>query len=299
MTFGGRLTLLSGSPIIDRDVTSSTLWYAPHTGNQANGITFTSSSTDAVGPSLSLSGLPGNSVHQVFIGEGGIYLGLSASGVPYGSGLYGDGVYPGHDPDPPLHRLNGVLVNSAGDAHIGTILVDPAGGTCTAHVTQAGKRRWGVWNRYNQRPIYLKAGVNEPGIYTPTAIMPNFGPLHDNPDNCLTFVTGEPQTLEMGLFMIRGALAGSTWPAPEANASHLAAIGLDRTDGADGLISAFTFETFNVSGVFVNSFSTTAPFITAPLVGAHTAYALESHRQAGCVVYGGNIQTMFWARMQA
>jgi hypothetical protein len=133
--FEGRLTLVSGKPVMDGDVTSSTLYYTHDRGNQAGGFTFTSEL------SVSLAGLPGNSIHKVFIGSAGIYLGSPGSGSLYGRGQYGAGIFPGHDPDPPLSRYNGVLVNSANDPYLGTIQIDPGGGTCTAHVTY-GPSRW-------------------------------------------------------------------------------------------------------------------------------------------------------------
>lgn len=295
MTFGGRLTLVSGKPAMDADVTSDKLWYAPDTGNTANGITFTSGPTDEVGPSLSLAGLPGNSLHKTFLNSaGGLYLGAPASGSIFSAGEYGAGSYPGHDPDPPLFRLNGVQVNSAGDPYLGTILIDPEGGTCTCHFSQGGKRRWGLWNRYNQRPIYIQAGVDALGVYTPTAIMPNWGPLHDNADNCLTFVTGEPQQVDIGLFMTRAVQAGYGSAAPSGQ--HECGIGIDRTDANEGQLSSYTLEVGALPTSILNSFSTTAPCISRPLLGAHTAYGLERHREPAQFDYGGNKQTLLWAR---
>lgn len=301
MTFGGRLTLVSGKPVMDADVIgATTLYYAPDTGNTANGITFTSGPTDEIGPSLSLAGLTPNSIHKVFLDPcGALYLGSppdEGETRDYGSGLYSGGIYIGaaaHDPNPPVSRYNGVQGNSAGDPWLGTILIDPAGGACTCHVTQGGKRRWGVWNRYNQRPIILKAGVDGLGSYTPSATMPAWGPVHNNADNCLTFVSGEPQQVEAALLTTRGIKAGTGSVSNEGH--YQSAIGLNRTDAPDGQLAGETFEVGALTVSILNSSSGIAPYVSPPIIGANTLYALENYRDTA-VVYGGNIQTMLWAR---
>lgn len=75
--FSGRLTLISGQPVISSDVTSQTLWYAPFSGKTIPTYTagvwtlksFTASSTDQVGLALVLGGSSNwaaGSDHDVF-----------------------------------------------------------------------------------------------------------------------------------------------------------------------------------------------------------------------------------------
>lgn len=292
MSFGGRLTLVSGKPVIDADVTSSTLYYTHDSGNTAGAYTFGSEL------SLSLAGLAGGSIHKVFIGPDGLYLGSPSSARLYGRGLYGAGVYPGHDPNPPLSRVNGVQVNSAGDPYLGSIQIDPAGGTVTCHVSQGYSRRWGVWNRYNQRPIMLKGVGDDVGIYTPDAVMPTWGPLHNNANNSVKWISGEPQPVELGLYMCRGVLAGHSDPYVDTSGQHECGIGINSTSENSGQLSSFTLEVGALPTSILSSFTTTSVCITNPLTGSNTAYALERHRLATVHVYGGMKQTVLWARLQ-
>lgn len=275
MTFGGRLTLASAQPVMSADVTSSTLWYAPDTGNAANGITFTSGPTDAVGPSVSLAGLAGNSIHKVFLNSsGGIYLGTPASGHDYGKGFYSAGTYPGHDPNPPLTRLNGILVNSAGDPYLGSIQIDPAGGACTAHVSYGHSRRFGVWNAYNQRQIILQAGIagptTAPTWYTPAVHYPAWGPMRGDTGNSLSILTGLPQSVELSL-QINAYVTGT---GPASSSQYTAAIGWNRYDAADSMWAAATVEpSANCVAIGHPLHIDYAP---APFTGSATAYAIEN-----------------------
>lgn len=72
MPFGGRLTLSSGKPVMDGDVTSSTLYYTQHCGDK---VSIGGSDYSFSELSLSLSGLSANAIHDVFVGLSG--------GAPY------------------------------------------------------------------------------------------------------------------------------------------------------------------------------------------------------------------------
>lgn len=79
MSFGGRLTLVPGSPVMSYDATSTTLYYAPYCGNSipigGADCSFLLNSEDQIGLSLSLSGLAANSVYDIFASQ--------TAGVPY------------------------------------------------------------------------------------------------------------------------------------------------------------------------------------------------------------------------
>lgn len=99
-TFGGRLTLVSGQPVMNSGVDvigAQTLYYAPYVGKIVptyNGSwslsTFTSSSSDLVGLSLSLAGSSTwatNSIHDVFAYNTG-------SNIVLGTRLWDSSMYP-------------------------------------------------------------------------------------------------------------------------------------------------------------------------------------------------------------
>lgn len=212
-----------------------------------------------------------------------------------------------------LTRYNGIMVNAASmtgrkggstftcaqyaGTHLGTIRVG-TDGKCRFHVSLGGDRHCDVWNRYNQETIILTAYADGLGIYTPPVVTPDWGPLHGDANNCVTFVTGEPQRVHMGLHLERGVKAGN-YTGYYNNGQHNCAIGLNRTDAPDGQLSATTLETtFPWNATIVDATATTAPLITQPILGTGTAYAIENASNPGVVDYGGAKQTILWARLE-
>jgi hypothetical protein len=102
-------------------------------------------------------------------GKGHIVAGPAWATATAGSGTRGTG---GDTTE--LARAGGILVNKFGvpglgddgsqfilpgeGCYLGSIFMDGTNGQITCHVSYGQSRKWGVWNAYNRKRLYLKAG---------------------------------------------------------------------------------------------------------------------------------------------
>jgi hypothetical protein len=214
---GGRLTLVAGDPVMSAgvDVTSPTLWYAPYnndsfpvlgiTGNWAT-ITFSSSPTDTIGPSISGGAKwSAGTSRDVF----GTVTGAICTGP----------AWPAPDlASRQLARYNGLLVTaaaipcdtSASDAiscpqyqctYLGSINSSVTG-QLTVHFSYGLNRRWEVWSAHNQIDVTLHVGLIG-GDYVPTnqygSSLPNAGflPFKGNYGTVANVFTGLPTKVDV------------------------------------------------------------------------------------------------------
>lgn len=216
---GGRLTLMSGKPVMDADATSPTLWYAPYisdtypvfNGTAWQTITFSFSPTDQVGASM-----VGNSKwtvgqHDVF----GTISGAICTGP----------AWPGSDlPSRNLIRRNGILVNTLSFicdtsgtttfacpqyqcTYLGSINPSVVG-QLTATFSYGQDRKFEAWNAYNQVDIVLHVGANNVG-YMPTNQYPTFAYFNSSALNRGIFFSGLPTNLDVGYFQAMFINSGS------------------------------------------------------------------------------------------
>jgi hypothetical protein len=213
---GGRLTLVSGSPLMSVDTTSTTLYYSPYSsdtfpvldGTLAWQIrTFSSSRTDQVGAQMSGgSKWAGGQSRDVF----GTISGSICTGPSW----------PGSDlTSRKLTRYAGVLVNSAvitcdttsitavscpqyQCTYLGSINPSVTG-QLTAQFSYGQDRKFEVWTAYAQNQVDIVLHVGATNVqYMPTNQYPAFN-YFGNPPSSLnggTFFSGLPTNLDVAYY---------------------------------------------------------------------------------------------------
>lgn len=208
MTNGGRLTLSAGVPYLNSDIIAQTkVSYSPCSGDKIHtpggSVPFLPEPTDQYGPFLDLSASPSSWTANAIYDLGVVVIDSAPvlCAAPAWSG--------GHTRSAALTRYSGVLCNAASmtvrnssgtfsvSAHswtyLGTMQIDATAGQISAHVSFGQKRKFGIWNAYNQKPIRLAAGNPTRGHITPYWGPDNFGPTGNDVGNSLTVLTGLPQ----------------------------------------------------------------------------------------------------------
>jgi hypothetical protein len=172
----GRLTLVSGSPVVTSDQASKTaVYYTPFVGNLVpiyNGTTMLPTEFSELTLTL-VSQHAANTIYDVFVfsnsGVVTIVTGPAWSVSSAGGGDRGSGASTTQ-----LTRIKGLLVNAVQmtarngsttytvaanvATYVGSILIDGTAGQVSCHTAYGQSRVWGVWNAYNRQPVYLKAG---------------------------------------------------------------------------------------------------------------------------------------------
>lgn len=312
MTNGGRLTLSAGVPYLNSDIIAQTLVsYSPVSGDQiatpGGSVSFLSGPTDQCGLSLNLAGSP-SSWEVGAIYDLGVVI-ISDTPVLCASPKWTDT----HTRSVPIAFRNGVRVNSTGmtarrssgalsvDEHdwtyLGTMQIDATAGQISAHVSLGQARKWGIWNAYNQAPIILKAGQSDKHPFNPYWGPTNFGPTANNPDNCLTVLTGLAQSpIELVYDQSMWADYGFTADGL-ASAQIFNAIAWDRTTfpcaqcdtvGTWGCIDGEKWDSVALPAHLALGCTQTARAVVMPQIGSSRATMLERFAFATTPPSGGN-----------
>lgn len=172
----GYLTLVSGTPVIASDqVSATTVYYTPDKGTLIpiyNGANLIPTEFSELSLTLSSSHIA-SAIYDIFVwSESGVITlgtGPAWSTSTAGSGARGTGASTTE-----LTRVNGIFVNAVQmttrngattytvnanrATYVGSIFMDGSNGEVTCHRAFGQSRKWGIWNAYNRRPLYLKAG---------------------------------------------------------------------------------------------------------------------------------------------
>lgn len=172
----GYLTLTSGIPVITGDVVSATaVYYTPDEGSLVpiyNGSSFTPTQFNELTLALVASHAL-NTIYDVFVfsnaGVLTLVTGPAWSNSAAGSGTRGTGASTTQ-----LSRISGFFVNAVAitgrngsttysiganlATYLGSIFIDGTAGQITCHRGYGQSRKWGVWNAFNRKPTFLKAG---------------------------------------------------------------------------------------------------------------------------------------------
>ena len=175
----GRLTLVSGTPIMSADETGqTTVYYTPYNGNLVSIPNGTKNVTFAFAEiSLALvSNHLADTLYDVFVfldpaDNTTIRLGTGPAWSTTTAGSSARGTGAGTTQ---LSRLNGLWTNTVAITlrngsstysvaiesalYVGTIYIDHTAGNVSAHISFGQNRKFGVWNAYNRQPIVLQAG---------------------------------------------------------------------------------------------------------------------------------------------
>lgn len=257
----GRLTLVSGKPVMNADVIgATTLYWTPY------GAAFAE-------VSLALSVSP-NALYDVFLTS----LGALALGPAWVTTRAIE-----------LPRVGGILVNPLDNtqSYLGTISTD-SGGKLNAHFSYGQNRRFDVWNNYNRVPIILRAGDNRPpgtnGFkYTPYWGPGNFGASNNDPGNSLTVLCGVAEetirTIYRQAFFLNTTIGG-------AGTKYSNAVGWGIVNGPIATPPGFWGADNTIdTGTLAASYTGAAEYIAPPFEGSVTVTALENARTTGVTAY--------------
>lgn len=173
----GRLSLVTGTPVPATNQASKTTIYYAYTAGDICPVKHGSIMLPVrmlTEPSLSLT--TGNSLASTiydvfgFIDAGSFQIGsLAWNSSSAGSSSRGTG---GGTPE--LEYFQGVLVNTNAmtvkngastysvsaqeGTYLGSYFVDTTAGQVTCHTSYGQSRKWGVWNAYNRRPVFMRVG---------------------------------------------------------------------------------------------------------------------------------------------
>ena len=174
----GRLTPTSNTPVIVSNAAVTSLFYTPYTGNLVpipDGTTFAVREFSELTLTLNDPNHVANGIYDVFVfsDNGTLRLGTGPvwTTVTAGSGARGTGAGTTE-----LERLKGLYVNKVAatlrngattysvaaksGAYVGSIFIDATAGQVTCHVDWGQARKWGIWNAYNRKQVFLKGGDN-------------------------------------------------------------------------------------------------------------------------------------------
>lgn len=294
----GRLTLTTGVPVLTSDVASATIvYFTPYQGNSiilSDGTTLEASSFSELSLTLNTNHLL-DKIYDVFVwndsGTKRLVTGPAWNTSTAGSGARGtgagtteltllDGFYVNNVA---MTARNGATTYSVGASealYVGSMLIDGTAGQVTCHTSYGQTRRWGVWNAFNRRPVFLKAGeASSNWAYNTTTIRQS----NAGTGNMVKVFSGLPEENIKVSFSQR----------IECNASEgQIGIGVNTTNAISGMSGWIE----GSSGV--NDESTpTARHIIAPTIGLNDVNSLENDPAAAgtTTFFGGETEMLLLA----
>jgi hypothetical protein len=171
----GRLTPTSATPVISGNAAVSAIYYTPYVGNLVpiyNGTRMIP--TEFAELTLSLvTSHAASTIYDVFVFSNSGVLTL-VTGPAWTNSTAGSCARGSGASTTELTRVNGIWVNAVSmtgrngsttytvgantATYLGSIFMDTTAGQVTCHVDWAQARKWGVWNAYNRKQVFLKCG---------------------------------------------------------------------------------------------------------------------------------------------
>lgn len=291
---GGRLTLVSGKPVMDADWTSSTVWYAPYNSDSYPAldatltwqtVRFSASPVDQAGASLTGGSkwTAGTSRDIFGTGSGAICSGPAWPASDRASRL--------------LVRYNGIDVNSAAmtcDTSASSSVSCPqyqctflgsinssVAGQLTAQFGYGQNRVFETWTAYswNQIDIILHTGVIlATGTFKPTNQYPAWAPYNNDPLNRANVFTGLPTLVDVTYH--QNSFINSSIGGPTAVLAMVL---------WDGVNSGFTCIGSSDTSTVAGDQSCAAHYLNSASVGLHTAtMGVAKANAASSTLFSGN-----------
>ena len=176
----GRLTLVSGTPVITTDQTAKTaVYYTPYQGNQVpipNGTSFTLKQFSELTLTLNGTNYVAGNIYDVFVAfdpaDGSTIIvgtGPAWSTATAGSGARGSGagtteiallkgLYVNNNAITLRNNATTYSVATKSALFVGSIFIDTTNGQVNCHVSYGQSRKWDVSNAYNRVPVLVKGG---------------------------------------------------------------------------------------------------------------------------------------------
>lgn len=288
---GGRLTLVSGRPIMDSDTTSSVLWYAPYNndtfpifnGTSWQSVRFSSAPVDQVGASMAGGSKWTVVPRDIF----GTISGTICSGPAWPTSDLGARQ---------LIRYNGILVNSAAIVcdtsasvsvscaqyqctYLGSINPSVVG-QLTATFSYGQDRKFETWTAYAQNQVDIVLHVGATNVqYMPTNQYPAFA-YFGNPPSSLNggaFFSGLPTNLDVAYYQ------GMFINSQSGSSGMIAAVCLN------GLVNVGFWAKFSSDTTFIaGGAGTDARYNASAMVGLNKLYmCVAKANTPNSTVWGG------------
>ncbi len=279
----GRLTIVSGTPVPNTDVSAGTgVAYTPYIGDQIpiwDGAQFNLTTFTELTLNLSSNHLA-NQLYDVFVwNESGSVLvgtGPAWNSATAGSSSRGSGAGTTE-----LTRQNGLWVNAqqmttrngsttytvdpSKGTYVGSILIDGTNGQISQHVTTGQSRSPGPWNAYNRRPRVLKVVDSTASwTYATNTIRPS----NNDSNNKATVICGLAEEYVSCEFSERVSIAstGSNIGAVDIG------IGVHSTTTISGRRGRLSFQSVDAD---ISGASIVASHSILPFLGVETVTCLE------------------------
>lgn len=289
----GYLTPTSGTPSIPADVTSATaVYYTPDKGNLVpiyNGTSMVPTEFSELTLTLAAQHAL-STIYDIFVFSNSGVLTL-ATGPAWSNSATGSGARGTGAGTTQLSRVKGLYVNTVSmtgrngattysiganlATYLGSIFIDGTAGQVTCHRAWGASRKWGIWNAYNRRPIYLKCGDSTASwVYATATARPSRGQT----TNKLTVFCGlAEETVETGFNQVGAVNASSATIGVGWNSVTV-------ISGRSGTIS--NSAATNTAGDMVSA------YFAVPFLGIIDVTALENAPGAANATFAGTEVSM-------
>lgn len=270
----GYLTLVSGTPVITADqVSATTVYYTPDKGNLIS-IGYDVKTFSELSLALASQHVA-NMIYDLFVfsDSGTLRLGTGPAWSDSGAGTGAR--------SSALARVNGILVNDAQitarngantytvaanqGTYVGSIFMDGTNGQVTCHRSFGQSRKWGLWNAYNRKRLFLKAGDSTASWNYTTG---SFRASNNSSANSLTVFSGLAEEVYECTFE-----QNVTAPTDTVTIGRIG-IGVNSTSSASGKTGVYGIA---IDGGDVDNYgaSCSAKTTIAPSLGISVITALE------------------------
>jgi len=285
----GRLTIVSGTPVPNTDVSAGTgIAYTPYIGNQIpiwDGAQFNLTTFTELTLNLSSNHLA-NQLYDVFVwsesgtvivGTGPAWNLATAGSSSRGSGAgtteltLQSGLWVNAQQMTTRNGSTTYTVDPSRATYVGLILIDGTNGQISQHVTTGQSRSPGPWNAYNRRPRVLKVVDSTASwTYSTNTIRPS----HNDSTNKATIICGLAEEYIHCEFSQRGVIVSSA-----SNGGLIeVGIGVHSTTVMSGRRGNFSYQSVDSTSAGSNM---VASHSILPFLGVETVTALEIVPSAG------------------
>lgn len=287
----GRLTLTSLTPVLSTGITAGVaVYYTPAVGNLIPVYDGSQINTETFAElTLTLnSNHTASSIYDVFvfkdtgvitIGTGPAWNTSTASAGARGSGAGTTelnrtigGFQTNANSMTARNGATTYTVNVNRGTYVGSISIDGTNGQVSCLLAYGQSRKWGVWNAYNRKKIFMKAGdATASWSYVNTAA---YRAINGSTANSITVFCGLQEEMVLARFDQYAQVgAGST--------GVRSGIGWNSTTAASG------FSGRGSTGTNLTDVSLLAEYINVPFIGINVVTALEYGNSATTINYVG------------
>jgi hypothetical protein len=304
------------APIPTSDQTAvTTVYWTPYNGNVCpiyNGSSFVTTTSSQLSCSLTAGAQASGGIYDVykFLNSGSVTLGFGPSwsagtGGSVTAGSCARGTSTG---GAALTVVSGILVNAAAmtlnngattysvaanqGTYLGSVYINSTAGQYNCHVSYGQSRTWGLWNAYNRRPLYIKAGDSTASWTSNNAT--GVHAANTNSANSLTIFSGLPdETVDLA-YSSRASATVTTGLVIIAQVG----VGFNSTSVNSGKLSNYTLDNGTGGNILINTSLNASNYLNPPWLGINTITALEFTQSATVTVtfYGGEDDMLLSAK---